>query len=160
MGNGKKLIGLAVCAAACLAAAGVGGAFMRASSPAWYDRLAKPAWRPPDWVFGPVWTVLYASMAVSAWLVWVGGRPGGAKTLALVLFAVQLALNAAWTGVFFWLQSPGAAFAEIVALWLAVAATVAAFWRLRPAAGALLLPYWGWVSFAAGLNLALWRMNR
>jgi translocator protein len=122
----------------------------------WYAQLEKPSWNPPNWIFGPVWTILYALMAVAAWLVWHGGklvRP------ALVLYFVQLALNGVWSWLFFGLERPGLAFAEIVVLWLAIAATLAFFWRVRPLAGALLVPYLLWVSFASVLNFTLWRMN-
>ena len=124
----------------------------------WYEALRKPAFTPPGWVFPIVWIALYVSMAAGAWLVWKArGLRGGAG--ALVLFAVQLALNAAWTPVFFGLRSPGLAFALIVVLWLAVAATTAAFFRACVAAGALMAPYLAWVSFATALNFEIWRLN-
>jgi tryptophan-rich sensory protein len=125
---------------------------------AWYASLRKPAWNPPNWIFGPVWTVLYASMAVAAWLVW---KRGGfaAQRGALALFAVQLALNAIWSPLYFGLKNPALAFVDIVALWLTLAATIVAFWHVRPAAAALLVPYLAWVSFAAALNFTLWRLN-
>ncbi len=124
----------------------------------WYAALQKPSWNPPAWVFGPAWTVLYISMAVAAWLVW---REGGwkAQGRALGLFLVQWVLNALWTPLFFGLHRPGLAFAEIVILWLAIAATLAAFWRINKVAGALLVPYLAWVTFAAALNFAIWRLN-
>lgn len=124
----------------------------------WYAELNKPAWNPPGWIFGPVWSALYLSMAVAAWLVW---REGGwrRQRRALGLFLVQWALNFLWTPLFFGLHRPGLAFAEILLLWLAIAATTTAFWRIRKPAGALLLPYLAWVSFAAVLNGVLWRMN-
>lgn len=141
--------------ALCFAAAGT-AAFV--SIDGWYAALQKPSWNPPPWVFGPAWTVLYFCMAVAAWLVW---REGGWKTQgrALGLFLVQWALNALWTPIFFGLHRPGLAFAEIVILWLLLAATLAAFWRINKAAGALLVPYLTWVSFAAALNFAIWRLN-
>jgi benzodiazapine receptor len=148
----------AVIVAAVVAAAVVGGMFMRASSPEWYEGLRKPSWQPPGWLFGPAWTILYASMVVAACLVWFRARPGQAAA-PLAAFAVQLALNAAWTGVFFYLQRPGWALAEIVAMWVAIVVTIVLFWRVRALAGAILLPYLAWVTFAASLNAALWRMN-
>lgn len=120
--------------------------------------MAKPCFTPPGWVFGPVWTILYIMMAVAAWLVWRDRGFGGAR-LALGLFVLQLLLNGLWSFIFFGLKLPGLAFGEIVILWLAVLGMLTAFWRLAPAAGLLLLPYWLWVSFAAVLNFALWRMN-
>jgi translocator protein len=132
------------------------GAFGARFGPdAWYAALAKPAWNPPAWVFAPVWTALYLALGVAAWLVW---RAGGGWSL-LVLWAVQLAVNGLWTPLFFGLHRPDLAFADVVVLWALVAAMVVAFWRVTPAAGALLVPYLAWVTFAAALNLALWRLN-
>lgn len=141
--------------ALCFAAAGTAGLV---SIDGWYAALQKPSWNPPPWVFGPVWTLLYLAMAVAAWLVW---REGGWKIQrrALGLFLAQWALNALWTPLFFGLHRPGLAFAEISILWLVLAATLAAFWRVNKVAGALLVPYLAWVSFAAALNFAIWRLN-
>jgi translocator protein len=125
---------------------------------AWYQALEKPAWTPPSWLFGPVWTVLYAMMGVAAWLVWRERGFSGAPT-ALGLFLLQLVLNAAWSWLFFGLQRPDLAAAEILILWAAIAATIVASWRVRPLAGWLLVPYLLWVSFAAALNVAIWRLN-
>jgi tryptophan-rich sensory protein len=121
----------------------------------WYQSLNKPAWNPPNWIFGPVWTTLYVMMGVSAWLVWqrIGAKP------ALVMFLIQLALNAAWTPVFFGLKNPGAAMFIIVAMWCAIAATIAAFWPRSRAAAYLLFPYLAWVTFASALNFAIWQLN-
>ena len=139
----------------CFSAASL-GAFVLPGE--WYAALKKPSWNPPGWVFGPVWTALYAMMAVAAWLVW---KRGGfaAQRRALVLFLIQLALNAIWSPLFFGLHSPGAACAEIVLLWLAILATLAAFRPASRTATLLLVPYLAWVSFAAVLNFALWRLN-
>jgi len=142
----------------CFAAAGLGSIFTRSAVRTWYATIQKPSWRPPNWVFGPVWTALYATMAVAAWLVWRRSGLSGAR-LPLTLFAVQLVLNAAWSPIFFGLKSPGGAFAEIVVLWIAVVATTVAFFRAAPLAGWLFVPYLGWVSFAAVLNFAIWRLN-
>jgi translocator protein len=124
----------------------------------WYASLLKPSWNPPAWVFGPVWTLLYAMMAVAVWLVW---REGGWKEQgrALGLFLLQWLLNALWTPLFFGMHRPGLAFAEIILLWLALAATLVSFWRVRKLAGVLLMPYLAWVSLAAALNFAIWRLN-
>jgi tryptophan-rich sensory protein len=136
-------------------AAAMGGVFMPGE---WYAQLQKPEWNPPNWIFGPVWMLLYCLMAVAAWLVW---RRGGFRVqrLHLTLFLVQLALNAAWSPLFFGLKNPGLAFANIALLWLAILATLVAFWKARRSAAALLVPYLCWVSFATALNLALWRLN-
>jgi len=141
--------------AACFGVAALGGLFTAPAVRAWYPALAKPSWTPPSWLFGPVWTVLYAMMAVAAWLVW---KRAGWNS-ALLLFAVQLALNGLWSPVFFGLHRPDWGFAVIVALWLAIAGTAAAFWKTSMPAGVLFLPYLAWVSYATVLNFALWRLN-
>ncbi len=139
----------------CFGAAAIGAFFPPGE---WYQSINKPTWNPPAWVFGPVWTTLYAMMAVAAWRVW---RQGGfAKQRGpLGIFLLQLALNAAWSLLFFGLKQPGIAFAEIVLLWLAIAWTIAAFRRVQRFAAWLLVPYLAWVSFAAFLNGTLWRLN-
>jgi len=156
-GPGRQALGLGVCLGASFAAAGLGSLFTRPAIEGWYAGLAKPWWTPPNGTFGPVWTALFAMMAVAAWLVWRRRAPGGRG--ALGLFAVQLMLNVVWSALFFGLRMPGAAFAHIVVLWLAIAATALAFRRVSPAAGLLLVPYLAWVGFAAALNFALWRLN-
>jgi len=125
---------------------------------AWYEGLKKPGWRPPNWLFAPAWTILYILMGVAAWLVWraVGFAGGG---VPLGLYLLQLLLNAAWTPIFFGLRKPNLAFFEIVLLWLAIAATIAAFHAVDTVAAWLLVPYLAWVTFAACLNLAIWRLN-
>ena len=142
--------------AACFAAAALGGWFMPGE---WYAQLRKPAWNPPNWIFGPVWTALYLMMAIAAWLVW---KRGGfaAQRRALGLFLLQLFFNALWSPLFFGAHRPGLALVDIGLLWLALLATGLAFWRVRPLAGALLAPYLAWVTFAAALNLALLQLNR
>jgi tryptophan-rich sensory protein len=142
--------------AACLLAAS-SGAIFRAGS--WYDGLAKPWWRPPRWVFAPAWGVLYLLIATSGWLVWREAGLGGAA-LPLTVYFVSLAFNAAWSGLFFGLRRPDLAFLDVVALWVSIAATVAAFAPVSAAAAWLLIPYLCWVAFAAALNLAIWQMNR
>ena len=141
----------------CFLAAGLGSLFTMASLGSWYAGLAKPSWNPPSWLFGPVWTALYAMMAVAGWLVW--RRGGAASRLALRWFAVQLVLNVGWSAVFFGLQLPGLAFVEILVLWVAIAATLVVSWKVSRAAGILLAPYLLWASFAAVLNFAIWRLN-
>jgi tryptophan-rich sensory protein len=126
----------------------------------WYPSLTKPPFNPPAWVFGPVWTLLYIMMGVAAYLVWQKGWENEIVRVALALYLGQLVLNGLWSILFFGMQSPGLAFAEILVLWLAIAATIVWFWRVSPAAGILLLPYEAWVSFAALLNGSLWLLNR
>jgi tryptophan-rich sensory protein len=149
---------LAVFILICFGAAGLGSWFTTPALDSWYADLRKPPWNPPNWVFAPVWTTLYLLMAVAAWLVW---RKAGfaAGRVALALFAVQLVLNVAWSALFFGQQNPGAAFGDIVLLWLAIAATMAAFRPVSPAAAWLLAPYLVWVTFAGVLNLTIWRLN-
>lgn len=123
-----------------------------------YRGLRQPSWAPPGAAFGPVWTVLYLLMGLAAWLV--SRRGGSAERGALRLWGVQLALNAAWTPLFFGANARGAALVDIVAMWVAIAATTAAFFARRTAAGALMLPYLAWVTFATALNFEVWRRNR
>lgn len=121
----------------------------------WYASLAKPEWNPPSWIFGPVWTVLYLTMAMAAWLVWK--RDGWRQPMRL--YFIQLILNAAWSPIFFGAQKPNWALVEIVALWIAVLLTLWSFFRISKTAGWLLAPYLAWVSFATLLNFTLWRLN-
>ena len=121
----------------------------------WYEALNKPAWNPPPWIFGPVWSLLYLMMAIAAWLVW--RRVGWQK--ALMFYFIQLALNAAWTPIFFGAHELGWALAEIILLWLAILLTMRGFFRVSKSAGWMLAPYLAWVTFAAFLNFTLWRMN-
>ena len=151
----RSALALVVFLVLCFGAAWIGSQF---EPGAWYQELQKPSWNPPAWVFAPVWSLLYLMMAVAGWLVWQE-RERKAVRLALAFFVLQLALNAAWSWLFFGLNRPDLAFVEIVVLWLAILATAARFWRVRRAAGALLLPYLAWVGFAGVLNWVLWRMN-
>ena len=139
-------------------AASAVGAVASIQAKSFYGELVQPEWAPPSYVFGPVWTVLYALMAIAAWLVW---RSGGFHTnrVALSLFMVQLALNALWSWLFFAWQRGALAFADIVLLWVLIVVTLVSFWRVRPLAGALLIPYLLWVTFAAALNYSLWQLN-
>jgi tryptophan-rich sensory protein len=154
----RHAIGLAVSLVICFGAAGLGSLFTMPSIGGWYVNLSKPAWTPPNWLFGPVWTGLYLCMAIAAWLVWRKAGVSGAE-VALALFALQLALNVCWSAIFFSAHMPGFAFAEIVLLWLLILATVVSFWPVSRAAGWLLVPYLLWVGFAAALNYAIWRLN-
>ncbi|MGD9636672.1 MAG: TspO/MBR family protein [Pirellulales bacterium] len=144
--------------ATCFAAAAV-GAVASANAPEFYAELVRPGWAPPAWLFGPVWTVLYLLMAIAAWLVW---REHGFRNAAaaLTLFLIQLALNALWSWLFFAWHMGKLAFAEIILLWISIAATLIAFWRVRPLAAWLLAPYLAWVTFAVALCFAIWRLNR
>ncbi len=148
---------LAVFIIAVFAVAALGGWLTSFGVGGWYAALQKPAWNPPSWLFGPVWTALYITIAVAAWLVWMRHAPLG--RLALTLWAVQLALNLAWSALFFYMRQPGWAFLEIIVLLAAIVATAITFFRISPWAGALLIPYIAWVSFASALNFAIWRLN-
>jgi benzodiazapine receptor len=149
------VLGLAAWVVAALAAGWIGSQFTPGE---WYASLVKPAWTPPNAVFGPVWTVLYVLMGVAAWMVWRKAGFSGAA-LPLVLFMAQLVLNSLWSYLFFGAHQPMWAFFEIIVLWVAIVITMLAFWRVKPAAGALLIPYVCWVGFASALNLQLWRLN-
>ena len=156
MTTSTAIVGAVGWLVATFAAAALGARFMPDE---WYRRLRKPTWNPPNSIFAPVWTLLYLLMATAAWLVWRRYGFGGAL-IPLILFVVQLLLNAAWTWLFFGLHRVGQALVDIVVLWLVILATMMSFWQLEPLAGVLLVPYLAWVSFAAVLNWTIWRMNR
>ena len=151
----SSLFALLAFVAACFLAA-IPGAVFRPGG--WYERLVKPRWRPPNWLFAPIWTVLYLTIAASGWLVWREAGIAGAA-LPLEIFALQLLLNAAWTPLFFGLHRPDLAFLEIIVLWISILATIALFYPIHSGAALLLVPYLAWVSFAAALNFAVWRLN-
>ena len=153
----KQAFGLVAWVAVTFVAAALGAlASVKASE--FYLELTRPAWAPPPWVFGPVWTVLYALMAVSAWWVWRSRGFAGAQT-ALLLFIVQLIANALWSWLFFAWHQGALAFAEVLVLWCLIVATVVSFQRIRTLAGVLLYPYLAWCTFAAVLTFAVWRLN-
>lgn len=154
----RDLIGLIVAVLGTEVIGALSGIVAGGDFVAFYDALRKPPATPPPAVFGPAWTFLYLLMGIAAWLVWREGLTRQ-TALALGLFAAQLALNFAWSLIFFGQHRIGAALLEIAVLWLVILATIVAFWVVRPAAGALLLPYLGWVSFAAYLNAGIWRLN-
>ncbi len=152
-----RWVGLLFWIVLCFSVAGIGGRWTAGEVAGWYRTLVRPAIAPPNWVFGPVWTLLYALMAVAAWRVWSTGAPG--RGLALGLFAAQLALNLAWSWIFFHRHAIGMALIEIAALWAAIALATLAFRRVDPLAAWLMVPYLAWVTFAAALNAAFWRLN-
>ncbi len=142
----------------CLAVGALGALATAQSVGTWYQTLAKPSFNPPDRVFAPVWTTLYILMAIAAWLAW--RRAGFERAQpALQLFALQLALNLGWSLLFFGARWIGGALIEVVLLWVAIAATIAAFRRHSQWAGILMMPYLAWVTFATALNFAIWRLN-
>lgn len=158
MPRSKQAIGLIAWIMLCLAVGGLGAFATTPEIGGWYQTIRKPSWNPPNWIFGPVWTTLYIMMAVAAWLVW---RKAGFRHASkpLGLFLLQLILNFAWSFIFFRYHQPGWAFVEIVALWLAITATIVAFLRVSTPAALMLLPYLGWVSFASILNFTIWQLN-
>lgn len=126
----------------------------------WYDSLEKPAWTPPAWVFGPVWTLLYLLMGIAAWRVWAKhGFGDGRARVALVLFLVHLICNAAWTWLFFGLHRLSAAAVEIVILWAMILVLAMLFWERDRIAGALLVPYLLWVTYSVTLSVGIAAMN-
>ena len=145
--------------ALCFGVASFGGRWTTPEISGWYRTLVRPSFAPPNWIFGPVWTLLYLLMALAAWLVCLA-EPSPAQSLGLALFLVQLALNLAWSWIFFRRHAIGAAFIEVVVLWVAIGATAIVFALVNPIAAWMFVPYWAWVSFASVLNGAYWRLNR
>jgi tryptophan-rich sensory protein len=156
MSPAGQIIALVVWIGLCFLTAWIGSRF---SPGEWYAQIAKPSWTPPGYLFGPVWSALYLSMGVAAWLVWKRAGLSGAR-LALTLFVVQLVLNGIWSWLFFGMQRPGLAFADILVLWSMIFATMLTFWRVSSTAGILFLPYLAWVTFAALLNYSIWQLNK
>jgi len=153
----KQALGLLGWLGASFVTAGV-GAIASASAAPFYGQLSQPSWAPPAWLFGPVWSALYVLIAVAAWLVWREHGFRGASA-ALKLFGTQLLANALWSWLFFVWHQGVLSLAEIIVLWLLIASTIFAFWRLHKLAALLLVPYLAWVSFATALTLSLWRLN-
>lgn len=154
----KKWLALAAFVALCLAISAVAGAVTAGSVGTWYQALHKPPFNPPDWVFAPVWTILYLTIAVAGWRVWLRRGFAGAR-IELTAYALQLALNLGWSCIFFGGRMIGAALVEIGFLFAAILINASLFARIERLAGWLLLPYAAWVLFAAALNFALWRLN-
>lgn len=152
-------VGLVVSLVLVAAVAGVGGSATATGAGSWYRTIEKPPWNPPDAVFGPVWTLLYVLMAVAAWLVAREGIRRRDVRVALGVYAVQLALNLAWSVVFFGLESPGGGVVVIAALLASIVATIVLFRPVRPLAAWMLVPYLAWVAFAASLNVAVLVLN-
>ena len=151
---------LVVSIIACLAAGAIGSIFTRQAIPTWYATLEKPFFNPPNWLFAPVWTLLYILMGIAAFLVWRKGSENRQVRIALIAFLVQLVLNALWSIAFFGLESPLYGLIVIVVLWVAILFTTLSFYRISRAAGVLMLPYLLWVTFAAVLNESIWLLNR
>jgi benzodiazapine receptor len=134
------------------------GAIASVNAKQFYSQLTQPSWAPPSWVFAPVWSILYVMMGLAAWLVWQSNSLGKTR-FALTLYMLQLALNALWSWIFFAWHQGALAFAEILVLWVLIAAVIVAFWRMSVLAAALMFPYLLWVTFATALTFAIWRLN-
>lgn len=154
--NFQSLLALVCFLAVTFSVAALGSAATIPEIPGWYAGLAKPTFNPPNWIFGPVWSLLYALMAVAAWRVW---RECGLVHRAMLLFAIQLLLNLAWSWLFFGAHRPDLAVIEVALLDAAVLATLILFWRIDRIAGTLLIPYLAWISFATVLNASIVRLN-
>ena len=154
----KQALGLAGWLGITFVAAAV-GTIASVDAQTFYQQLTQPSWAPPGWLFGPVWTILYILMAVAAWLVWRERSFTGSAHTALGFYLIQLVFNALWSWVFFAWHQGGYAFSIIMVLWVLIFATLRQFWRIKPLAGLLLIPYLAWVSFAAFLNFTVWHLN-
>ena len=153
-----QIVGLLIFLGLCALVAGIGSVVSMSAMDSWYGNLEQPNWNPPDWVFGPVWSVLYLMIAISGWLVW-RARGWTAAQAQLIVWGIQLALNLLWTVLFFGLEQPGLAAIEIVLLWVAIFATINMFWPISSIAAALLVPYLIWVTYATLLTISIWRLN-
>ncbi|HEX2948946.1 MAG TPA: TspO/MBR family protein [Armatimonadota bacterium] len=162
MNRTRQILVLILFLLICYAVAGIGSLFTTSTmgQSGWYATLPKPSWNPPNWVFGPVWTVLYTLIAIAGWLVWKTRGSVRAAAMPLALFTIQIILNGAWTIIFFGQHMPGIAFLDIVILWVFILLTMVVFWRIRPLAGWLFLPYLLWVTYASTLNYAIWQAMR
>ena len=155
----REVVRLVVSIIGCQGAGLVGSIATFPSIPTWYAGLQKPPFNPPNWVFGPVWGTLYTLMGISAFLIWRKGLKDRQVRIALGIFVVQLILNSLWSLVFFGAHSLLGGLPLIALLWVAILLSILTFWRMSKAAGALLIPYILWVSFASVLNFSLWRLN-
>ena len=155
----RRLVVIVLAILLCEAVGFVGSIFTAKSVNTWYATLQKPSFSPPNWIFAPVWAVLYALMGIAAALILFRGWNLSSVRTALILFLVQLVFNAAWSAIFFGLRAPGPAFFELIALWILVFVTLWCFVRISIPAGVLLVPYLLWTTFAAVLNYSIWRIN-
>ena len=152
----NKAIKLIISILLSLSAGAIGSIFTSSSIPTWYSTLNKPVFNPPNYLFGPVWTVLYILMGISLYLIWTNKKKN--KT-ALTIFGIQLFLNTLWSIIFFGLKNIPAAFIEIILLWAAILYTITVFYKINKNAAYILIPYLAWVSFAAILNFYLLILN-
>jgi len=155
----KAIIKLLVSIAVCQCAGLIGSVFTMSAIPIWYATLQKPSFTPPNWLFAPAWGTLYLLMGISAFLIWRRGLADKQVKIALMVFAIQLILNALWSVAFFGFESPLSGVIVIVVLWLAILLTILRFSKISLVAAILLLPYLLWVSFASVLNISIWVLN-
>ena len=155
----RDILRLIVSLASCQLAGLIGSIFTTPAIPTWYASLEKPFFTPPNWLFAPAWLTLYVFMGVAAFMVWRKGLSKREVRQGLIVFLIQLVLNAFWSVVFFGFQSPLAGVVVIVLLWIAILITILRFFRLSITAGSLMIPYILWVSFAAALNVSIWMLN-
>jgi benzodiazapine receptor len=137
----------------------LGHFFTFSSVGTWYQTLQRPAWNPPAWIFAPVWTILYLSIAVSGWLVFIKAKSSAIKRVGFQIYGLQLLFNLLWSFLFFFLKSPDLAFLDILLLLLFISLTISNFWKIYRPAAFLLIPYLVWTLYAAALNLAIWSLN-
>ena len=154
-----RWISLACWIGLCFTVAGVSSTLTASAIPGWYRTLNRPLIAPPNWIFAPVWTLLYALMSIAAWQVWLSAS-SAFRTWGLILFLLQLALNFAWSWIFFRQHAIGAALFEVIILWAFIGGTTLLFARVTPVAAGLMAPYWAWVTFATALNAGFWLLNR
>ena len=155
----KKIIQLVASILICQMAGIIGVGFTTSAIPLWYSTLNKPSFSPPSWVFGPVWTILYAMMGIALFLIWTNKIQREKKQQAILVFSTQLFLNAIWSPVFFGLHSPFMGLIIIVLLWISILLTIIDFYKISKTAAALIVPYFLWVSFATILNFSIWQLN-
>ena len=156
----RNILKLVVSVIVCLAAGAIGSIFTRNAIPTWYTTLVKPSFTPPNWLFAPVWTLLYILMGIAAFLIWRKGLVNRQVRMALIAFLVQLVLNTFWSIVFFGFHNPLMGLVVISFLWVAILTTAVLFYRVSRVASMLLWPYLLWVSFASVLNGSIWLLNR
>lgn len=155
----SRVLRLIISLLICFAASAVGSVFTTPAIPTWYAELSKPSFSPPNWLFGPVWTLLYSLMAISFFLVWEKIENFRKDPFPLGIFLTQLALNSLWSVLFFGLKNPFYAFIDIIVLWVAILLTIITFSKISKKAGLLLIPYLLWVSFATILNFSIFQLK-
>ncbi len=143
----------------CLIVGSMGSLVTMTGSGSWYASLEKPAFTPPNWVFGPVWTMLFILMGIALYLIWQSGTERREVQIALAVFAIQFALNILWSFLFFGMESPILGLVDIVLLWIMIAVTIVLFYQIRKIAAYLLIPYLVWVSIATALNYSIYILN-